>query len=502
MAPVAVELVPELGAARVSLERELLGVSTALLELSLSDLPEVVPGIRGVTPAISLADAFDLTAERWTSTLRLARAADGSTRLEARLCDSARSCADFSEVLFADDPSSAVARVAAGIATALGRPPSAEALARWVQPVSPDRYATIVCGRGAAKMFGLSPDVPRELWGNRRADPLTRAIWIDPDLSLCHWLIARRGAAADLSTEARVAVERAIAVDKSRLLFWMDRAALYASGEGKRTALASWEVAGVRAHQTRFRIGRARVLLGTGDARDAANELRALPAAWSDALPAILLRIRVASAGIAGDDLDRLLARWQQLAPQDPEPVRRRIALRIRDARHVEALELAEALRLVDRSEQTSELSVALAVAARRLDEAAGRARDAGSPELAALLEARLHLEVDPRRMPPELKSAKGAAAALARAHLHLRAGHVDLALREAETVQGGALFPDALALRVQALRAARRTPEESRVRELLRRYDPALAAGLETPPPATPTSSVGADVHVRVTPP
>jgi hypothetical protein len=258
----------------------------------------------------------------------------------------------------------------------------------------------------------------------------------------------------------------------------------------------------VRAHQTRFRIGRARVFLGTGDARDAANELRALPAAWSDALPAILLRIRVASAGIAGDDLDRLLARWQQLAPQDPEPVRRRIALRIRDARHVEALELAQALRLVDHSEQTSELSVALAVAARRLDEAAGRARDGGSPELAALLEARLQLEVDPRIMPPELKAAKGAAAALARAHLHLRAGHVEQALREAETVQGGALFPDALALRVQALRVARRTPEESRVRELLRRYDPALAAALETPAPATPATTVGADVHVRVTPP
>jgi hypothetical protein len=500
VAPVAVELVPELGATRVSLERELLGVSAALLELALSDLPEVVPSIRGVPPSASLADAFDLATERWTSTLRLARAADGSRRLEARLCDSARTCANLSEVLFADDPSSAAARVAAGIASAIGRSPSAEALARWMRPVSPDRYATIVCGRGAAKLIGLSPQVPEERWGDRRADPLTRATWIDPELSLCHWLLARRAAAADLPTVARAAMERAVAIDKARLMFWMDRAALYASSEGRRTALGSWEAAGIRAHQTRFHIGRARILLGTGDAREAANELRGLPAAWGDALPTILLRIRIAEAGIGGENLDALLARWQQLAPEDPEPVRRRIALRIREGRHVEALELAQDLRRVDHSGQASELAVALAVAARRLGDAAAGARDVGSPELAALLEARRQLEADPTQMPSMLKHAKGAAAALARARLHLQAGRVDQALREAETVQSGALFPDALALRAQALAAAHRPSEVMRVRELLRRHDPALAASLGTPETAPP--SIGTDVHVRVTPP
>jgi hypothetical protein len=500
IAPVAVELVPELGAARIPLERELLGVSAALLELSLADLPEVIPRIQGLPPAPSLADAFDLIAERWTATLRLARATDGSTRLEARLCDSAQACTELSEVLFADDPSSAAARVAAGIAAGLGRPPSAEMLARWVRPVSPDRYGTIVCGRGAAKMVGLSPPVPQELWGDRRADPLTRAIWIDPDLSLCHWLIARRAAAFELSTVARAAMERAVAIDKGRLVFWMDRAALYASREGRRLALGSWETAGVRAHETRFRIGRARTLLGMGDAREASNELRGLPAAWSDALSAVLLRIQVASAGVAGENLDALLARWQQLSPLDPEPVRRRIALRIRESRHLEALELVKALRRVDHSGQASELAIALAVAARRLDDAATRARDAGSQELAALLDARRHLEADPLRMPSALKSAKGPGAALARARLHLQAGRIDQALREAETVQSGALLPDALALRVQALGAAHRNSEAARVLESLRRYDPALAARFGAPGSAS--GSVGADVHVRVTPP
>jgi hypothetical protein len=498
--PIRIELVPQRSAPAFPLEMELLGLATVLAELALAEIPEVIPDARGAVPVPSLADAVELPADRWMALLHLSRTGR-QIHLELRLCDPAGRCTEQIEPIPGGDPAPAVARAVAFIRRTLGREgPDPAQLARWSTPTSTDRYAAIVCGRGAASLLGLTPPPPSAVWGDRRKDPLARAVSIDPGLSVCHWLLARRDLGAGRTAEARAELERAVRGSEPRLLFWMDRAVAHASREAQREMLASWEGAGALGRDVRFSLGRARARLEAGPPYEALEELSRLPAAWKEEVPVLALRVRIADRGGPTGELDALLERWHQKSPADPEPVRRRIALRLEELRYADALELVLKLLRAHDTAQVRAQAIALAVLADRFDLAQQWARQWGDPELASLIAARRHLEENPTRIPEELAAARGAAAALTRAELHLVGGRPEQALREVDRIRAGPWLPHALWIKAKALAAARRSAEETRVRSLLRELDPALAADLQGP--STAPGRIAEGVQAQTSPP
>lgn len=455
---------------------ELSGLYYALMERGLSDLFEVAAVAVDRPPSPGLAGRLLSGAEVWTGKLGIVAEGD-QFRYGLMLCDPTGLCVDREATASRENIASAVAVLLAASTETLDRPAQPEAAATWAEAQSVDPYAQLVAGRSAAVHYGIRAPVPEASWGDQRKDPVSRAVFIDPGMPVAWWIAGRERLARDEVRPAREAFTRATIARPGSVVYKADEAAML-MGEGRwEAAWLAWEEVDTLApDDLRFSVLRATTALRVEEVKAASKILDALPARFQDERSVAELRVAIAEATGASSNYDDLLARWQAAAPSDPEPVRRRIALRVDAARLADALELTAELRARGAAEEADRLGMSLAVGLGDYDGAAASADRLGLVDVAGRIRARAALEARPDVVPEGLATAKDAMARLAAGEALLEAERADEALalaREALVIDPW--LPEALDLQARALETLGRPDDAAKVRTRLVALDPAF---------------------------
>lgn len=337
------------------------GVILGLYELGLTDLAGVVPRVGGAPVSLGLTRALTAGAESWEA--RVDVLAAQPLELAVTLCDEHRYCTEhWGQGGSLEQPAIAVAALLKATARRMGRVPLNGSDVDWETVGSKDAYAVLLAGRSAAVRYGLRDPAPAGT--DPRRDPVARAVFIDPELPLAAWMAARRDADEGLGRAARGGFARAaVKRPRSAVLLADEAGAAGLSGE----ALAAWglwrEVEARAPGDPRFTLAVAAAALDAGEAREAWRRSQALPA-WAEGAPEVAA-LRVRAAEILGDqpDFDALLRDWQWAAPANPEPVEKRIELRVEAGQFSEAARFLDTLAGRGRPQKAGELRVALAAA-------------------------------------------------------------------------------------------------------------------------------------------
>lgn len=472
---IEIRLAPKASGASVRWREELLGLATAFLESGFADLEEVVPVVEGAPVSPGLQGVVRTGRQVWTGSVDVAPSGDG-TRFSLQLCDPQRICTDLVATAGEAGPGQALARLARDGAETLGRKPAEELAASWDQPISKDPYAILLSGRAAATWYGLLPPVPEEAFGDKRRDPITRAVLVDPTVSLSQWINGRRALQKGVALGARTAFGRASLSQPQRVIFRADEAAAIEATDHPEEARRAWDLVQAKApDQIRFVSARARSLVIDEDYADAAKLLETLPELYENDVPVLELLVTIAEKGGPAPPYDSLLARWQLAAPNDPEPVRRRVALRVKEGRYDEALSFVRTLEDRGVHEEAAKLAMSLGVAVGDFALAAKKAEELGMAATAARIRARAALAAQPAQVPPELADADEPVELVVRGGARLQAGMAAEALQDADkALAGNPWLPEALALKTEALRKLRRPDEAARSAQALRWLDPA----------------------------
>jgi len=456
---------------------EFRGLATMALELGLSDLPGVLvrtPG-HGAPPSVLLA----LPVSRRQVDARFEARPTGENAggtglaLSLELCTAGLGCETTTANGTREAPWEAFGALLDGAAASLGATVPPEVAAAWRVPGSKDAYAELLTGRAAATYYGLLP--PPSDPTDRRANPVLRAVYLDPKQPLALWTLARWevGAGTD-GRKAADALARAALVRPTSPVLDADLATvLLASGKADQAALMWEQVRTERPDDPRFLEPAARALLAAGRARDARAVLDAFPSEfrWEPRVAELHVAVVEADEGTAG--LDPLLAHWQETAPEAAAPVRRRLDLRVADGRFDEALALVPALRDRAPGPRTDALEIALLVALGRVKTAAERA-PAG---VAERLAARAAREVDPGAPVSGLVDPNEAA--LATAEGMVWRGQAEEALPLLDGVIAGQPWrADAHAARARALERLGRGDAAAEAWQRAWELDPALEGG------------------------
>ncbi|MCK6550526.1 tetratricopeptide repeat protein [Myxococcota bacterium] len=470
---------------------ELAGLFTALVESGLADLADVVPVVRGATISPGLSGALELGASTWTSRLSMTPSADQGHELALELCDAADVCLRHTSTAPRDRTAASVAELLGDAAAQLGRKPFTGTSTAWALPESKDAYATLLTGRAAAIFYGLLPPLAPEAIGDRRKDPFDRSILIDPNMPIAQWLAGRRALLLDRPKTAFLAFERAASKRPAKQLYRADAAMALLVGREGDPALDAWEQVIKRSpSDLRFAVPHAEALVRIGDLARAERELAALPDRYERDPHVVELRVAIDDALGGTNDRDALLVLWQEVAPGDPEPVRRRIAGLVAARDFTGALALVPALSARGAQSEAARLGAALAIAVRDYETAAQDLVKLGMDEALRRLRARQALERDPAALLPELATSTDPIAIVARGGALLTRGRFDDALAESDrALRIEPWMPEALALRYEALVKLGRNTDATMTLSVLRAADPAW--GFEVPVRPARTSSL-----------
>ncbi len=472
---------------------EFRGLATMAIELGLSDLPGVVVRVPGHAAPPSVLLALPVS-RRQADARFLARGTDDELELELEVCVAGEGCESTLATGTREAPWEAIGALLDGAASALGVTVPDEVAVSWRTPGSKDPYAELITGRGAATYYGILP--PPSDPTDKRSNPVLRAVLIDPKQPLALWSLARWevGFSGD-GGQAPDTLARAALVRPHSRIFDADRATvLGASGKADQAVLAWEQLRGGAMDDPRFLEPTARALLTAGRPADARDVLARFPAEfrWEPRIAELQVLVIEAVEGTAG--LDPLLAHWQETAPRDVAPVRRRLDLRVQAQRFEDALGMLPALRSRAPGPQTDALEVALLVAVGRVRDAAERA----PADVAARLGARADRAIDPGADLPRLP-VNDVEAGLARADGLVYRGRADEALVELDEVLAQRPWrAEAHAARARALERLGRTEEASAAWQRAWEIDPALEGGpvgvtriastfqyvVDTPPP------------------
>lgn len=420
---------------------ETAGLFTALLELGLADLSDVVPRRAQGRAAIGLDRALRHEALTWRAELTLTGSPEALT-FQVALCQDG--CSYLSAQSTREDPVSAVARLLPELAVLLRSAPVGGSSEHWGEALSLDPYAQLMTGRGAAAIYGLRADAIRP--GHDRSDPVARAVLIDPANPLAEWMLGRRNLALGDPAKARQNMTRGLAGRRGSVALLAAEATLLGT-EGHWAASAeAWAQANADPEVgTRFILPHAEALLMAGRADEARALLDRLHGAWRSEDSVASLRVRIADALPPDPGYDALLAEWQEAELGNPEPVRRRIGLRVRDQDWAGAEALLPELAERGAALESHQLGAALAVARGDLALAREHALGSADPELMARL-------AEP---PLGLADAPSPSLRLAAACSALDRGDPKEALRLLDRLLAQEpLYVEAEALRVQALAA------------------------------------------------
>ena len=373
-----------------------------------------------------------------------------------------------------DSISTTLAPLLAAAAKTLGREVLPGAKEAWARPQSPDSYAILVAGRGAALYYGALPPLPPEDVGDKKKDPITKAIFLDPAMPVARWIAARR--ARELGQSGQMDFARAAVLKPSSLLFAADAAASWLADGDADAACAAWaEVDRRSPADPRFAVARGRAAVRAGRYQEALSVLDGLGDRLQDDREVVELRVEIADATGPGLGYDELLGRWQRAAVDDPEPVRRRLALRVQGHAYRDALEFTEELAIRGEKVEATRVAMALAVGLAEWELAAREADSLGLPDVASDLRVRAAIEADPHAVPDELLTDKEPEARVVEGGALLGNNRPAGALAAADqALAARPWYPEALALRSEALRKLGRFVEAEEATRRLRHSDPA----------------------------
>jgi tetratricopeptide (TPR) repeat protein len=432
---------------------EVRGLLTLSLELGLGDIPGVVPRLGGDAEPWSIATDPPVP-RRMVDARFVARGTAEALTLELELCEAGAGCHSTEAVGSTADPWQAMGALLDGAADGLGVPVDEVTRDAWRQPVSRDDYAELITGRACAMYLGLLP--PSLLPGDKREDPVTKAVFLDPQQALAQWVRARwELASTPDGGRGPEYLQRASLLRPTSPLIAAEAATVQGLAGHAPEAVLAWEELRARwPGDPRFEEPWGRALFRAGRLEEARTALDALPPefGWTPAIAA--LRVDVAE-GLGGAEIDELLEKWQRVDAGAVSPVRRRIELRVRSGAYEEALALISTLRPRAPGPDTDALHVALLVATGGLAEAVARA----PAEVSVRLEARRRLEADPGSLPEGLPE-DDALALMSTAAGLLRAAQAGPARTYAEAAS--ALDPVAASpwtLRARALEMEGNTP-------------------------------------------
>lgn len=454
-------------------DAELRGLVTLAMELGLSDIPGVVPLVPGDGPPPAFAGSRP-PAGRMADARLLARGSPEALELELEVCIAGEGCESTVATGTLKAPWDAIGTLLEGAAAALDVDVEEAVVTAWHKPGSKDSYSELITGRAAAAYYGLIP--PSLTPGDRKADPVVKAVYLDPGQPLAQWMRARWEVASTMDGgKAAEALAKAQLLRPSSPLLLADQAALLGLTGHPNEALLIWEtLAAAAPRDPRWWLPLARARLAGGHAEEAVATLESLPPAFSWDPGVAALRVSAAEAADPAADLDPLLARWQTVATTNPEPVRRRISARVRAQRYAEAEELMGALRERAPGPNTDALEVALFVALGRLDQA----EELAPPGVASRIRARRQLAANPGLVPEGLLPEDPVAVLVAgEAALWRKAPAEALAAAEAGIV-AAPQSAEAQMLRARALEGLGRAHQASEAWAKAWELDPGLSGG------------------------
>ncbi|MCB9674722.1 MAG: hypothetical protein H6737_06370 [Alphaproteobacteria bacterium] len=377
------------------------GLVLGLLELGLCDLPGVVPRIGDTPVSPGLAAADTMNGPVWT--LQIALAGSDPLGLEGQLCAPDAECVSLDAIGgTVADPSRAVAEVLRQVGDALDRRAPDDVQASWSRVGSKDPYAVLVAGRAASLVYGLRDAPPPEKLGDKAADPVARAFFLDPGMPLAGWM---RGRTSTEATEV-LAFRRASTGRPESLVLQADHAA---SILHPRLSQPLWADLARRAPaDRRFVVPIAQNHLELGRP-DLASAMLDDLGEGSGTIPSVAkLRVAIADATGATDD-ETLLQDWRESDPTDTEPVRRLVRKRVAGGRYADARELLPDLAYRGAADEADQLELALLNALGRPAEAAKIAERRGLADVAVALRAPAAEKAAPPASLPRLKADGGA---------------------------------------------------------------------------------------------
>jgi tetratricopeptide (TPR) repeat protein len=473
---VQVAIHPPRAQGRFRWEAEVDGLATALVESGLSELPSVVAHVDTVPTSPGLSSTLRTGEQPWVASLEVG---ENPSLLAFRLelCDPSGRCTAQQAGGSRDEVVAPVAELLVWAADRLGRPPTVAILDAWQGPVSPDPYAVLVCGRSAATFYGILPPVPAEKIGDKAADPIAKAVFLDPGMGLAEWILGRREAARGEWTSARVAFTGATLSRPGSAPFLADEAAALVEAGKPEGALLTWtSLAEAWPGDPRFQLPLARTALAAEQAKVADKVVRELSPAFLDEPPVVELAVRVADAIGPAGNYDELLARWADAAPHEAEPVRRRINLRIHADRLEEAWQMLPELANRGATDESARLQMAVGVGIGRWKEASDAARRVGENDMADRIDARAALARAPDLVPAAIGAAGDPYVRVSAGRIRLATGDPAGALADADaTLASSPWFPEGLALEADALAALGRPEDADAARRRLAWSDPAF---------------------------
>lgn len=422
--------------------KEAAGYVTVLLEHGLADLPGLLPTIDGAPARPGLQGALPSLTSRWVASIGIGLDGDALT-VRVHLCDPLGVCLDHEASGDRLRPNAAMVDILRSMAHQL----QVEVAPEWTvraEPEATDDYAALLLGRACAVLVGLIPPVTGSAIDDVRRDPLVRAAYLDPKMPTAQTIVAR----TRIDAPARAEAARLARLGPPSLARTADEAAALTALDKHDAALGLWqEVALAAPDDPRFIVPRARAALAAGSPEQSEAIIDVLQGAYGTHPDLVSLRVSIADA--RGGAEDALLARWQQLAPSDPRPVRRRIEMLIANHDHEGALVLTQELAARGNLREANRLQMALASDLGRYRQAADAAKALGEEDVALRLEA---LAGDPFQRVALLQAAQTPAAVLERGRIQLARGDAEAALADARRVlQDDPWWPEALHLLYEA---------------------------------------------------
>lgn len=476
---IRIEPIQEFGGHRYA--HEVAGIVIALYETGLTDLAGVVPHYDQHGPPPGVDRWLTGESKHWTARFSFAYDRD-TLQVVLRLCPASGACRGASASGPRESPEGAITELLVWTAGQIDTPVPAGMVEAWSRPLSKDRYAVLVLGRAAASWYGMIDPVDPAERGDPGKDPLARVVLIDPSLSLAHYILARRALDVGRPVVAARAFERARQGTPDRFVYQVAGAAALSASSQWAEARKQWDDLDARwPDDSRFVVPRLETYLATGMAKEALALIGELPSRFDRDPEIARLRVQIADKLGPGPDYEQLIAAWENAAEYDPEPVRRHIALRLRDGRFEEAFELLAKLEARGAASEAKQMMIALGAGIGRFEEAARQAALAGSDSLAERLRIRDALDKDPHTIPPALLKIPDHDARLLAAKMR-GVREPEKALADVRTVlREDRFLAEAIVLEINLLEKLGRSDEALQARERLQFADPAFVSGPRT---------------------
>lgn len=337
-------------------ETETVGMVSALVEGGLSSLHSVTARIdkAPVAPGLEVATSPEI----WTGSLRLEGEREDLTAI-LEVCDPTRRCRTFTGRGGYLQPEDMARPLVEGVGQLLGR--DTTLATAWTVQQSRDHYARLVGGRAAAIWYGWSEPPSARDKGSVIRDPIRRTIYLDPNQPVGKWFVARRAVRERDWSTADNALRRGAEEAPGAVLDVIHAVVLMQSGTPEDALEKFARLGTTLGDDPRMVFSQIEALMVSGNPGEATRRLDALGEAIQDAPRALELRARIELAQGEVPNPDGLLARWQEQAPWDPEPVRLRIEALVDQGRFAEALDLTRDLERAGAAAQARALRLALA---------------------------------------------------------------------------------------------------------------------------------------------